>query len=289
MEYSDRDHIKLLLNFAESGGLSMVKKIIEEKNIDASATDKFGCSALHRAAFSGHIKVVLYLLSKGVNVDSRIDCDNSKLSGITPLAYAVLGGRCRVAGTLIERGADTSVVVNGLNLLDIAVDSNDPQTIGLVLRKGFSIEQCFGSSLSPLTRALSKGKRESVKFLLEMGANYRISSSQDNRSPLYYAVQESGECTELLLKHVESEEGKERMLEYVNSDHHPMGRTALHLACYMCKYETVKVLLQCGANPRVKDAQGFLPCDLISTMISNQITDQVRSLLEQSDKAYSEH
>lgn len=63
MEYSDRDHIKLLLNFAGSGYIRVVKKIIEEENIDASATDKIGFTALHKAAFSGHIEVVLYLLS----------------------------------------------------------------------------------------------------------------------------------------------------------------------------------------------------------------------------------
>lgn len=284
MEYSKTDYIKLLLNFAESGSLSMVKSFIEEKNIDANATDTIGCTALHKSASSGHVEIVHYLLSKGVNIDTKIECNNPKLSGITPVVYAVYFGHYLVAKFLIEQGADTSVVVNGLNLLDIAVDSNNPSVIALVLEKGFSVEQCFSSNLTPLARALCKGKCESVKFLLEIGADYRISGSQDDRSPLYYAVQESGECTELLLKHVETKDGRERMIEYINSNHFLMKRTALHLACFVFNYETVKVLLQYGADPSIKDAEGLLAYDLIDTLGDIHIVNQIKLLLEGSDK-----
>lgn len=287
MEYNKDDYIKLLLNFAESGSLSMVKNLVEEKNIDASAADKVGCTALHKSASSGHIDIVRYLLSKGVNIDSKIECNNPKLSGITPVLYAVNSGHHHVAKFLIEQGADTSVVVNGLNLLDVAVDSDNPSVIGLILEKGFSVEQCFSSNLTPLARALSKGKCESVKFLLEIGANYKISGPQDDRSPLYYAVQESSECTELLLKHVETKEGKGRMIEYINSNHLPMMRTALHLACFEFNYKTVKVLLQYGADPSIQDAEGLLPYDLITSIGDIHVGNQIKLLLKGSDKEYN--
>lgn len=171
--------------------------ILRKKNVDVNSTDNIGRTALHEAAYgeggndySRYNEVVEYLISNGAEIDIKTECDDPRRSGATPFSYAVMQGKVDVAKTLIKHGANTKVIVNGFNFLDLAINSDNPEIIKLALGYGYDIDQYGVSQATPLVNALSSGYCESVKFLLESGADYKKYCSGDNLSPLSCAAQE---------------------------------------------------------------------------------------------------
>lgn len=297
MESEKKKNIKSLLHCAECGSLEGVKLNIEKKHVDVNSTDNIGRTALHEAAYgeggndySRYNEVVEYLISKGAEIDKKTECDDPKRSGATPFSYAVMQGKVDAAKTLIKHGADTKVIVNGFNFLDLAINSDNPEMIKLALGYGYDIDQYGVSQATPLVRALSNGYCESVKFLLESGADYKKNCPGDNLSPLSCAAQEkkqNGRCIRLLLEHVEKREGKERLLEYINFNGMKMGRTALHGACFRQSYHGVKVLLEHGADFSIKDEEGFLASDLLEALGDTNVRKQIELLFQQENKERS--
>ena len=57
--------------FAPTGMLAAVKYLVEELGADVNAVDHEGNTALHHAAARGDIEMILYLVSKGANVQGR--------------------------------------------------------------------------------------------------------------------------------------------------------------------------------------------------------------------------
>lgn len=186
------------------GNLDEVSNWIENKNFDVNSTDKIGCTALHMASQGGNDELIRYLLSKGADIDKKTQCRDPEVSGATPLVYAVMLGNVDAAKTLIQHGASIDVKLNNNNLLDISIDSNNPEMISVILSIGYNIDNPGVMNMTPLSLAFSKDKYLSAKFLLENRADYRKYQSDNYTSPLY-AVQEKGEtyrCTSLLLRHV---------------------------------------------------------------------------------------
>lgn len=297
MESEKKKNIESLLYCARCGSLEGVKFDIEKKHVDVNSTDNIGRTALHEAAYgeggndySRYNEVVEYLISKGAEIDKKTECDDPERSGATPFSYAVMQGKVDVAKTLIKHGADTKVIVNGFNFLDLAIKSDNPEMIKLALGYGYDINQYGVLQATPLASAVSSGYCESIKFLLEKGADYRKYYCEDNPSPLCCAAQEkkqNGRCIKLLLEHVEKKEGKERLLEYINFNGMKMGRTALHGACFRQNYHAVKILLEYGADTSIKDEEGFLASDLLEALGNTNVRKQIESLFQQENKERS--
>ncbi|WP_264730446.1 ankyrin repeat domain-containing protein [Wolbachia endosymbiont (group B) of Episyrphus balteatus] len=273
---SDKN-VDYLLNSAGAGDIENVRFYIESCGVDVNSADDIGRTALHRAAYRGRNSIVEYLLSKGANIDSKIECSDPELSGATPLSWAVMSGHVDIVKTLIQRGAKVDVVLNGSNLLGVAVLSDNPFMVELLLNYIPDINGYGHDGETPLIIALGEDKYESTRFLLERGADYRKFDA-DGHSPLLIAVQEKkgSKYTELLLKHVKEKEGKEGLVEYINSIDSGSGRTALHLACSVQNYHTVKVLLEHGADYRIRDKEGFEPDDLV--VGNSHLSYQIRYL-----------
>ena len=72
---------------------------VDVQSVDAQS----GRSALHKAAFWGHVHVVKHLLANGVEVN-RLD-----YTGDTPLHDASRFGHTRIVVALLEAGADLTI------------------------------------------------------------------------------------------------------------------------------------------------------------------------------------
>lgn len=268
--------INLLLHSARFGSINRVKAYIEDENVDINSTDKLGRTALHRASYGGSNLVVEYLLSKGANVNmktNKLSDEPEFLSGATPLTYAVLKGHTNVAKTLIENGSDVSNVSDPYNMLEIAISSDSPAMIECILELGFDVNQEGYKGMTPLSLALVANKPESVKFLLDKGANYGKYTADGGFSPLVHSFQninkykEDIECTKLLLDFVGKKEGRDGLLDYINYNG---SITGLHR----------KFLISLGADMRIKDKDGFLPYDLAGALSDEKLTNEIRCLLD---------
>lgn len=279
--------INLLLGYARLGCEDELKLLIEEKRLNLDSADTICRTSLHNAAIGGHRGIVDYLLADGATVDSKIVSDNHRISGATPLAYAIKHGHTNIAEILIERGADTSVIVNKVNLLHIAIYSDNPRTIEFLLGKGFDVNQPSGMyNSTPLIFAIAEHKHKSFRFLLEKGANYRSTGHSD---PLLYAVKKQGYawCIEPLLKHVETREGKDGLLEYMSRKLTDSQSTALYLACLADNYPVARALIKCGADIKLKDTKGCTPHDLLKRSNAGRtILAETRMFLENQGQWY---
>lgn len=283
MEYEkDKNDTDDLFTYAKLGDTAKVNEIIEERKLNINITDARGCTALHNAALKGRCETVNYLLRNGAAVDPKITNDDKRDCGATPLIYAVRYGHVSVSELLIKQGANIHVVVNGMNLLEIAIKSDNSKTIELLLQKGFNIDQVSDlDGATPLIIAIVEHKHESLRFLLEKGVSYRKPGHSGDH-PLFYAVpkRECAECIEMILKCVDKKEGKEGLLNYVNFKSLDKGSSPLHVACYLGNYHAAKTLVQYGADPKAEDTEGCTPSDLLDDLGDSNIVRVIRALLE---------
>lgn len=96
--------------------------------------DRYGCTALHKAAAAGHLALVHLLVEKGAVANIR-DCLN-----LTPLHRAACCGHSEVASYLLDHGAEINAA-GWLNKtpLHLAVEKNHFLLMELLLGKGASL------------------------------------------------------------------------------------------------------------------------------------------------------
>ncbi len=211
-------HLKALLLLLKSGA-----------NVN-QLSRREGLTALHGAAWHGHALLVQTLIEAGAEVNARSQ------AGTTPVLHAAGGGHLDVTRILIFSGGDINLqdcrgttvliyacAVGNLDLIKLAVESH--ADTALRTKRG----------LNALDVACREGQLESVRILLAQNA--------DVNRPLHLA---SGfghtEVCRLLLEY-----GFD--IESLSYD----GLTVLEAACYGKCPETVKYLLENGANPSGKD------------------------------------
>lgn len=146
------------------GDTATVKKMVEQgQNLEAKDDAALGQTALGWAAFIGYEDMVDYLIGKGASLyaTDRGDVYNT-------LKSAVLG-------------KNTNIVRKIHGLLKEETDLND-QT-----------KESDGETL--IMVAASNGRLETVRYLLEQGANPNLVSQQKNQSPLSFACQNGHTAT----------------------------------------------------------------------------------------------
>ncbi|MCL7027856.1 hypothetical protein MKW94_020669, partial [Papaver nudicaule] len=135
IENTKDDHGRGAIHYAATGGsVNVLKYLIQEIKIDVNLRDGDGATPLFRATIRGHLAAVEYLLGMGANPELR---DHGNLN---PLHFAALKGH------------------------------GHEHIIPLLLSKGIDVDDTnhYGS---PLHYAASFGTPETVKVLLDHGAN----------------------------------------------------------------------------------------------------------------------
>jgi ankyrin repeat protein len=189
----------------EGGDLAKVKSLVEAGN-PPDTPIVYGenqQTPLFKAAGSGQTAIVKYLLSKGANANFKTaDFGQTPLSeavtrgfddtveallaggadqkvgdrnGYTPFALAVIGGKFDVAELLLAKGADLNGTDSyGNTWLLACATMGNPEAIRWLAAKGADVNRVFGLQYggnTALTMAARVGQVESVRALLELGAN----------------------------------------------------------------------------------------------------------------------
>ena len=195
---------------------------------------------LHSGERDSNVTVKL-TLPHGFSVDSR------NAAGRTPLMNAALNGNVQVVKSIMNRGADPSLMDNrGWNTLHLAAQSGDTDIISLIHSHLPNIESKTGEGYTPLMVAALCGKLHAVKWFLEKGATV---ACEGNRgwNTLHYAAQ--GGDTDIIslihthLPNIESKTGE--------------GLTPLMVAAVTGKLHAVKWFLEKGATVACEDKRGW--------------------------------
>ena len=247
---------------AYSGHLESVKVLVNHGAI-IEAPSMNGSTPLRLAAGRGNILVTKFLLEKGADPNTK--CNEAK----TPLYDAVTREHLGIAELLLHHGANVTlpsvdgetpvhhaIIVGNAKMLELLV-SADPEALS---------HTNVMATEPPLITACKLQKAALVKVLLNRKADPNV-CNKDSMTPLAVAsCLENLETMELLIKH-----SANMMLSF------PPHGTPLHIVAIEGKVNATRKLLNMGINPNVVDSEGTTP---LRRAVENQRAEVASLLLK---------
>lgn len=140
-------------------------QLLQQKNIG-------GLLPMQVAAKGGHIKMLQWLMDRGLPIDEPTSKEHN---GLTSFYIAVALGHIEAAHFLLEKGADVNGAVIGpryyASPLNAAVYDGDVRMVQFLLDHGITVNITNKNYKHPIITAVSMGKTQIVKMLLDKGAD----------------------------------------------------------------------------------------------------------------------
>jgi ankyrin repeat protein len=247
-------------------------------HLDLDCTDDLGMTPLHRAAQSGHIEVVKFLLSHCTETEPKtgpksplamtlgkrvwgIPHHTPEYVGVAPLHLAAQGGHAGVVTALLAGGADIHA---GAERVTCAHRDSNTNT--------YSTCCSWPPQLRALLIAAAVGAMDVVDLLLE----HSLPDEDDLDGALLLAAAGGFvETVKLLLGY--------KPVGYTGSAMHACGLSLLHVAARAGSDDIVQLLVRKGANMEAKDRYNHTP--LHDASVSGNVS-VVRVLVEHGASTY---
>lgn len=230
------------LQSAVSGDLEKVKVLVEEGGakdylLGSNGEPEDCLSALGRAARSGNVEVVRYLLSQGAQVEVSLR------SGYGDTVFVI--------PTLIDSYCDERWIQEVSNEEINNIFENQCKCLALILSYAKDLtairtQTSFGQCLVEV--ACIHGRRDLMELLLNFGFQWPALAKEDTRRNLFVNAVAEG--------HLEIVRWFVNTYKMDVNFHGNGGVTLLHMAKAARKEEVVNYLLSCGANPDALTNEG---------------------------------
>jgi ankyrin repeat protein len=200
-----------LLIASRNGNAPMVE-ILVNAGADLNGPTTNGTTPLMLAAAAGRADTITLLIERGANVNAK---ENAR--GETALTFAAAYGRADVIRVLTAHGAETMVTTKVVDLATFAKEEQErfaaerggnggrggrggapegqgrgapqaPQIPGVTRQYNYTELVGYWGGLSPLHLAARQGQIESVKALLDAGADVNQRSAGDKVTPITIAT-----------------------------------------------------------------------------------------------------
>ncbi len=220
-----------------------------------NARDKHGTTALMYSMVIGSVESTKLLLSNGADVNAKNDFDATALVwGATDLEKARL---------LLARGADVnaSSKMGRTALMTAAYRNGGSETVRLLLDKGAHVSVIDKAGSAPLAIAAGADDMASVRLLLTHGANPNT-RDVSGFTPLFLASMNGNEEMTRLFLHLGLDPNavSEKVLETVKNGPFSIGLLQpLHETVAFGGAATVRALLDSGANANARELRGMTP------------------------------
>ncbi|KAI2896784.1 hypothetical protein CBS76997_9228 [Aspergillus niger] len=260
------------------------------------APDLSGWSAIHIAADSESVEMVDWLLSKGAFVGATtvglphpgrtaLHLAASKSSENGPKMVRLLLDARADPGTATRRGKNTP--------LHYAIDGRSVETVKALLEKGADPSVANSSGVTPLHKcAAIPGLEDIMQVLLEHGADpnkkasigavsaVRGLSSLKNTRDLwqsYYTINTGHTALHIATEAKNTEQTVKILLENgaEPNSRDSAGRSPLHIAVVKMQPEAMtKMLIEHGSDPNAQDSYGKTPLSMLLTTFALQAEQQ---------------
>ena len=171
-----------LIEAARATDADAVRALLES-NVDVDSAETDGTTALHWAAYKGHVETARLLLGAGADVHA------ANRYGVTPLALAAGRGSTAIVEALLDAGADPNTTLpEGETVLMTAARTGNVDVLRLLLARGADLrarESWRGQTA--LHWAAAEDHPAALHTLIELGADVDERSSA-GWSALLYAV-----------------------------------------------------------------------------------------------------
>lgn len=216
---------------------------------------------LIQAADKGQLKIVKFLVEKGVDVDA------TTVDGVTPLMYASQNGNTEIIEYLISQGADVNATPdNNVTALIGAVRTGHYEAAEMLLEAGAKVDAKDELELTSLMHASAYNYPEIADLLIEKGADTEAGDWFGTRPLMMAVYYDCYETTQVLVARGADLNARDTF-----------GFTALMIAAQHADYDMAWLLLDKGADPRLRN-KGGLHAIALATL--SQDEDIIELLLE---------
>ena len=192
----------------------------------------------------------------------------SKAGAFDDFFKAIVFDQVQVVGNLIYRGLDPNTPTEkGEPALVFAVRSGAPKTVAYLLKQpGIQIDATNMADETALMLAANANDLASANLLIEAGA----SVNRPKWTPLHYAASKGHTAMMRLL--IEND-------AYVDAES-PNGTTPLMMAAYYASPNAVKLMLEEGADPLLKNQDGQTALDMALVKDKKLSVQYIRAFIE---------
>ena len=192
----------------------------------------------------------------------------SKAGAFDDFFKAIVFDQVPVVGNLIYRGMDPNTPTEkGEPALVFAVRSGAPKTVAYLLKQpGIQIDATNMADETALMLAANANDLASANLLIEAGA----SVNRPKWTPLHYSASKGHTAMMRLL--IEND-------AYVDAES-PNGTTPLMMAAYYSSPNAVKLMLEEGADPLLKNQDGQTALDMALVKDKKLSVQYIRAFIE---------
>ena len=273
---------------AMNGNRDAVRALLKE-GADVNTTQADGMTALHWAAQKGDVELAKMLLYASANLKAT-----TRIGGYTPLLIASKSGDAAMIDTLTQAGADANApTMNGTTPLMLAAAAGKPAAVKALLAHGAHInakEAVKGESA--LTFAAAFGRADVIRVLTANGADVKATTNAVDLAEFAKEEQErlaaersaqTGRGSAPAGGRGGAPQGPQvagvnRQYNYTELVGSWGGLAPMHLAARQGEIESVKALIDAGADVNQRGAGDPVTPMLIATM--NGHFDLAKYLLE---------
>jgi ankyrin repeat protein len=229
------------VNQPDADGTTALQWAVEQDDIEtarllvrsgahASAANRYGVTPMYPACLNGNTAMIELLLEAGATPNAALP------EGETALMTAARTGNVAAVKLLLDRGADVNAREKwkGQTALMWAAEENHGATVELLSRRGANIRERGANGFTALLLATRSGSIDSVKALLDAGADVNEPIAYSNDTAASGNKARSGNA--LLMN----------------------GLSPLHVAIANAQYDLAALLLARGADANA-DRPGWTP------------------------------